>query len=85
LVILLYAVVAIFLLALPWTPLSLTVSGVLVFIGHPGLILLCKHDPDWRRIVLRHVRYQRVYPAAAHPRAPKPRVRPAVPTVQECR
>jgi type IV secretory pathway TrbD component len=85
LIIVLYMTVGIFVLALPWTNISLSVAAALVVIGHPALIVLCKYDPDWRRIVRRLITYQPFYPAAAHPSAPTPRRVPAIPSVQECR
>jgi len=81
----LYMLVAIFLLALPWTWITVCMSALIAGIGHPALILLCKFDPDWRRVVIRHLRYQPVYLAGRHPLAERPRTVPAVPQVQEVR
>ena len=83
LAILLFMIVGLLVLALPWTKLSMSVAGGLLLIGHPLLVILCKYDPDWRRIVLRLISYQRFYPAAAHPTAYRP-IPISVPTVREC-
>jgi type IV secretion system protein VirB3 len=84
-IVFLYMIVAILVLALPWTWISLSVSAAIVFLGHPALIALCAYDPDWRRIFLRHLKYQTFYPAAAHPLAPISHALPSVPTVRETR
>ena len=47
------------------------------------LVQAAKFDPELSRVYLRHVRYQRIYPARASVTAPPPRVRPSVPTVRE--
>ncbi len=58
------------------------VSIALLGIGHWGLVLLAKHDPDLRRVYVRHVVLGAFYPAA--PRDPRraPLVHPSV-TVSE--
>jgi type IV secretion system protein VirB3 len=55
------------------------VSAVLLVVGHWGLVLLAKHDPEIRRVYLRHTRLAAYYPAA--PREPRwsPLAHPAVP------
>lgn len=78
-------IVGIFILALKWTVLSLSVSAVLLLIGYPILRRLYKYDPYWRPIMLRHIKFQSFYPATAHPSAPRPSLIPSVPTIQECK
>jgi len=42
-------------------------ATVIVGMLHWGLTRLAKYDPHWRVIVLRLLRYQKVYPATVHP------------------
>jgi len=58
-------------------------SVTLMTFGHWTLMQAAKFDPELSRVYLRHVRYQRIYPARASVTAPPPRVRPSVPTVRE--
>jgi type IV secretory pathway TrbD component len=82
----LYMVVTELLLVLPWTWVSLSVSILVAVIGHPALVALSKYDPEWRRVVSRHILYQPVYLAAgAHPLAKITPPFPSVPTVKEVR
>ena len=64
-------------IGLSWYTAS--VSGVLLLVGHWALVLLAKHDPDLRRVYIRHVGLAMYY--AATPREPRrsPLVHPSVP------
>lgn len=67
-------------IGLSWYTVS--VSGALLVIGHWGLVLLAKRDPDMRRVYVRHVRLATLYPAAPPPVRRAPLVHPSV-TVSE--
>jgi len=58
------------------------VSAALLVVGHWGLVLLAKHDPDLRRVYVRHVSLGAYYPAAPRERRRAPVVHPSV-TVSE--
>lgn len=55
------------------------VSAALLVIGHWGLVLLAKHDPELRRIYVRHVGLAAHYPAAARELRRAPVVHSSVP------
>lgn len=58
------------------------VSAALLVIGHWGLALLAKHDPELRRVYVRHVSLASYYSAAPRERRRAPIVHPSV-TVAE--
>ena len=60
-------------------------SVFLLTIGHWALIQAAKFDPHLSRVYLRHIRYQRWYPARSAVSAPAPLIHPSVPTVREVR
>lgn len=72
-------IVAFFLLVLPWTWQSLSVSALLVFVGYPVLVKLCKHDPQWRRVMLRAMWYQSYYPPAGSTATERRKPFPSIP------
>lgn len=61
---------------------TVAVSASLLVIGHWGLVLLAKHDPEIRRVYVRHVRLAAYYPAVPPPVRRPPLVQPSV-TVSE--
>ena len=63
-------------IGLSWYTAS--VSAALMLIGHWALVLLAKHDPDLRRVYIRHVGLAPYYTAT--PREPRrsPLVHPSV-------
>ncbi len=61
---------------------TFAVSACLLVVGHWGLVLLTKRDPEIRRVYVRHVRLGTYYPAAPRPLRRAPLVQPSV-TVSE--
>ena len=61
---------------------TFTVSALLLVVGHWGLVLLAKRDPDIRRVYVRHVRLAGYYPATPAPLRRAPLVQPSL-TVSE--
>jgi len=64
---------------------TVAVGGLLVTVGHWGLVQAAKFDPQLSQVYVRHIRYQDFYPARASIAAPLPRIRPSVPTPKEMR
>ena len=75
-------VVVALLLGIGFSWYTFSVSASLLVIGHWGLVLLTKRDPDIRRVYVRHVRLATYYPAAPPPLRRAPLVQPSV-TVSE--
>ncbi len=75
-------VVAALLLGIGPSWYTVPVSTALFVIGHWGLVLLAKQDPDFRRVYVRHVQLPAWYPAAPGERRRAPLVQPSV-TVSE--
>jgi type IV secretory pathway TrbD component len=67
-------------IGLSWYTAS--VSAALLLIGHWALVLLAKHDPDLRRVYVRHVALAAFYSAAPRELRRAPLVHPSV-TVSE--
>lgn len=67
-------------IGLSWYTAS--VSAALLVIGHWGLVLLAKHDPELRRVYVRHVGLAAYYPATPRELRRAPLVHPSV-TVSE--
>lgn len=51
-------------------PFTITVALLLAFGVHPLLAVAARYDPQLSQVYLRHVLYQSVYQAQAHPLAP---------------
>ena len=64
---------------------SVALGGFLLTVGHWGLVLAAKFDPQLSRVYVRHLRYQNYYPARASIDAPPAHIRPSVPTPREIR
>src|SRR5580700_12335633 len=62
---------------------TVTISALLVTVGHWALVQAAKFDPQLSRVYIRHIRYQNYYPPRAPIAAPLPRIRPSVPTPKE--
>lgn len=58
------------------------VSAVLLGIGHVALVLLAKHDPEIRRLYVRHIQLQAFYPGAAREVRRAPIVHASVPVAE---
>lgn len=67
-------------IGLSWYTAS--VSAALLLVGHWALVLLAKHDPDLRRVYVRHVGLAPYYPATPRELRRSPLVHPSV-TVSE--
>ncbi len=64
---------------------TITISALLVTVGHWALVQAAKLDPQLSYVYIRHRRYQRYYPPRASIFAPPARVYPSVPTPREMR
>jgi type IV secretion system protein VirB3 len=64
---------------------TLTISALLVTVGHWALVQAAKFDPQLTRVYVRHIRYRDCYSPAASISAPSPRVQPSVPSPREMR
>ena len=64
---------------------TIVASAAMVTLGHWALMQAAKFDPELSRVYLRHVRYQRLYPARASVTARPARVYASVPTSREIR
>lgn len=58
---------------------TLGVVALLLTIGHWGLVRVCRYDPFFRLIYIRHVQLRDYYVAAPAPHARRPVVHAAVP------
>jgi len=54
------------------------ISAALLIVGHWGLVLLSKYDPQIRQVYMRHIQLAEYYPAAPRERRRSPIVHPAV-------
>ena len=54
------------------------ISAVLLIVGHWGLVLLAKHDPEIRGVYVRHIRLAAYYAASPRELRRSPLVQPAV-------
>jgi type IV secretion system protein VirB3 len=61
---------------------TVAISAALLILGHWGLVLLSKYDPQIRQVYMRHIQLAEYYPAAPRERRRSPIVHPAV-TVSE--
>lgn len=64
---------------------TITISTLLVTVGHWALVQAAKFDPQLTRVYVRHIRYHDWYPASASIWAPPARVQPSVPSPKEMR
>ena len=64
---------------------TITISTLLVTVGHWALVQAAKFDPQLSSVYIRHIHYQDYYPARASIWAPPARVKPSVPTPREMR
>ncbi len=64
---------------------TITISALLVTVGHWALVQAAKFDPQLSSVYIRHIHYQAYYPARASIWAPPARVKPSVPTPREMR
>lgn len=55
------------------------ISAVLLIVGHWGLVVLSKHDPQIRLVYVRHIRLGPYHPAAPREVRRPPLVHPSVP------
>lgn len=58
---------------------TLGVVALLLTVGHWGLVRVCRYDPFFRSVYVRHVQLRDYYVAAPSPHARRPLVHPAVP------
>ena len=58
--------------------LSFTLAVLLAALGQFLLRKLAKHDPQFRLVYIRHLRYQAHYPASGKPQSLTPRVYPSI-------
>lgn len=58
---------------------TLGVVVLLLTVGHWGLVRVCRYDPFFRHVYVRHVQLRDYYVAAPSPRARRPVVHAAVP------
>ena len=58
---------------------TLGVVALLLTIGHWGLVRVCRYDPFFRHVYVRHVQLRDYYVAAPSPHARRPLVHSAVP------
>ena len=54
------------------------ISAALLIVGHWGLVLLSKYDPQIRQVYMRHIQLAEYYPAAPRERRRSPIVHPSV-------
>src|SRR5438105_3314758 len=59
---------------------TIATGAFLLTVGHWALVQAAKFDPQLSRVYVRHINYQRYYPAGASVTAPPPRIRPSVPS-----
>ena len=64
---------------------TVTISTLLVTVGHWALVQAAKFDPQLSRVYVRHIRFQDYYAARAAISASPARVNPSVPTPREMR
>src|SRR5579863_1130771 len=64
---------------------TVALGGLLITVGHWGLVQAAKFDPQLSQVYIRHIRYQDYYPARAPISASPPRIRVSVPTPKEMR
>ena len=64
---------------------TVTISALLVTVGHWALVQAANFDPQLSRVYVRHIRYQDYYPARAAISGPPARVNPSVPNPREMR
>ena len=72
-------VVAALLLGIGLSWYTAATSAVLLGVGHVALVLLAKHDPEIRRVYVRHIQLRAFYPGAPREVGRPPVVHPSVP------
>ena len=64
---------------------TIAIGALLLTVGHWALVQAAKFDPELRRVYVRHIHQQDLYPARASIDAPPPLIRTSVPTPKEIR